>query len=267
MHKDRFEDNERPIIGIVMAQVFEQRVQRVSCNYLHSVIGAGGIPMVFPVTEDRAIYERMLPMVDGLLFTGGHDVDPARYGSDEGLSVDPTPQRDDAEHIALEYACEHDLAVAGICRGIQFINVFLGGTLFEDVPQQFYGAGLSQLDEGRKPLRHMQPIYSGGLTEHKVTFVEGTRLAQVFAPNLGAYENPLTMAVNSLHHQAVRELGRGVRVAARAEDGLIEAIEVPEFSHMVGVQWHPEYFGEPGMRMSCYFEALVDAAAERRARR
>lgn len=259
-----YENAERPTIGIVMAQVFAQRVQRVSCNYLHSVIGAGGIPMVFPVTEDTAIYERLLPLVDGLLFTGGHDIEPERYGAEEGLAQDPTPQRDSAEFHVLEYACEHDLPVAGICRGIQLLNVFFGGTLYEDVNQQFYSAGRAVRTNGQQPIRHMQPVYAGGLKVHDVSLAPDSTLARVFAPCYADAENPV-MPVNSLHHQAVRELGRGVRATAFSEDGLIEGIEVEGHAHMVGVQWHPEYFGEPGGDMSCYFEALVDAAATWRA--
>ena len=260
----------RPVIGIVMTQVPEGAIQRISCHYLHAVVDAGGLPLLIPVVGEADVTAALLARVDGVLLTGGQDIVPATYG--EALSADPTvagtvestPARDASERLILDEACRRDLPCAGICRGMQMMSCYFGGTLYQDLDREFVrhgGAGAGDgggARHGYPPIRHRQPLDGGFNRVHGVAIGAGTALARAF----GAGE----LMVNSLHHQGVRELGRGLVASGVSDDGLIEGIEHPGYSHMVGVQWHPEYFGGAGAPMHAYFTELVEAARRRRER-
>lgn len=254
----------RPVIGIVMTQVPDATIQRISCHYLHSVVDAGGLPVLLPIMEEPDVVASLLARVDGLLMTGGQDILPATYGA--RLSEDPTiagtiestPARDAVERTVLDEACRLDLPCAGICRGMQMMNCYFGGTLYQDLDREFVQHGGSGAGAGYPPIRHRQPLDSGLNRVHGVEMAPGTRLAGIFGPG--------RLAVNSLHHQGVHRLGEGLVASGVAEDGLVEGIEHPGYSHMVGVQWHPEYFGRAGEAMHAYFTSLVKAARARAAR-
>jgi putative glutamine amidotransferase len=207
---------------------------------------AGGLPVLIPAVLDdaslRAIYERM----DAILLPGGGDVEPTRYTSDAPHpkvgSVDPL--RDNAEILMAQWAADEDRPVFGICRGIQVMNVALGGTLIQDI-------GSTIPTDLTHNLSSSQPRAT---IMHEVQIKTGTRLADI----LGTTHIP----VNSLHHQAVATPAPGTTVVANAPDGVIEALEVPDKAFMMAVQWHPEDMLDVDNRMQRLFDAFVQAARE-----
>ncbi len=196
-------------------------------NYFSAVAAAGGLPVALP--HEPALALEYLDRLDGLLVTGGaFDVDPALW-SDPPLPPHPRlvlkPGRTDFELAATRAALARDMPVLGICGGQQLLAVALGASLYQHIP-----------DEAPSPIAHEQP---NPRTEpgHAVEIAPGTLLARL--------TGCLSMAVNSAHHQAVREAGPGLVVNARAPDGLIEGIEAPARRFALGVQWHPEYAVDP----------------------
>jgi putative glutamine amidotransferase len=209
--------------------------------YVESVERAGGVPLILPVADLDGVPD-LIGAIDGLLLTGGGDVQPARYGATpvaETRNVDPA--RDAFEIRLLELAMEADLPLLATCRGMQLLNVALGGSLIQHVP----AVTGQHHDFGER--------WREGV--HTVKIEPDSHLAAA----LGATE----VAVNSIHHQAVDEPAPGTRAVAWAEDDTVEAIEVPGSPHVVAVQWHPELL-EDWPEHQGLFRQLVDSAAERR---
>jgi putative glutamine amidotransferase len=207
-------------------------------NYCAAVVRAGGLPVLLPHEVEQA--DSYLRVIDGLVVTGGaFDVDPAIFGADTRHSSVKTKDRRTQFELALtRHVLAADKPVLGICGGQQLMNVALGGTLIQHIPDEAPGA-----------LAHEQknPRNEPG---HIVRFVDGTRLRQIAR----CAEAP----VNSTHHQAVKAAAPGLLVDARAPDGIIEGIEDPNRRFCIGVQWHPEYaISEADLRL---FAAFVDAA-------
>lgn len=265
----------RPIIGIVPTHLPAAGDIRLACNYADSVIAAGGAALILPLTEDEMVYEQLFPLLDGVLLTGGHDVDPARWSvphrddnsgegpnsactnmPETGSEPEITPLRDAAEWRLIAYAIAHDLPIYGICRGLQILNVYFGGTLYEDLPRDFTPHGAEALCEHNA--HTPQGDYDGERLCHTVTFAEGSQLARIFDTE--------QLAVNSLHHQAVRAIAPEFRATAYAPDGVVEGVEARDGSPIVAVQWHPEYFGTTAP-MNRFFQALVAESAARAATR
>ncbi len=207
-------------------------------NYMSSLVQAGGLPVALP--HHAEIAEDMLDAIDALVVTGGaFDVDPRLYGLDEQHETVVLKQgRTRAEMVLLRGALERDMPILGICGGQQLLAVALGGTLIQHIPDSIEGA-----------LAHEQPNprHEPG---HPVRIEPGTLLARIVGTG--------GMQVNSAHHQAVRDPGRG-RVNAVAGDGVIEGIEHPDRRFCLGLQWHPEFGIDAGDRR--VLEALVSAAA------
>jgi putative glutamine amidotransferase len=183
----------------------------------------------------------LLARVDGLLLTGGADVDPGLYGEPAHETVKRViPERDAFEIGLCREALRKDQPMLAICRGQQVLNVATGGTLIQDIPSQVAGAGDHDPEKERWQ------------TAHQVRILPRTRLREILGRE--------TIAVNSFHHQAVRDLGQGLVVSASStEDGVIEGIEVPGRRLAVGVQWHPEAFWDRPDDFQTLFEALVKA--------
>lgn len=221
---------------------------RADLDYVEGVAEAGGVPVVLPPVGERRAAEALVGSLDGLLLSGGSDLDPRFYGEEPGPELGPTiPERDAFEVALAELALNRGIPVFGICRGLQVINVVLGGTLYQDIPSQL----------GREALKHRQDTPKWQPT-HEVEVGDGSYLAEVAGPG--------AVRVNSYHHQGIKDLADGLVVSARSADGVVEAIEGPDLADrwLLGVQWHAEAMRGAGRAQRSLFAAHV-AAAERRA--
>lgn len=207
-------------------------------GYVNGIIAAGGLPITLPLTSDRAMLAQVAALCDGFLFTGGHDVSPSLYGKREKFdNLACCPARDEMELTLLHIALEADKPLLGICRGIQFLNAALGGTLYQDIPREF-----------NSPLEHHQtPPYDVPI--HNVSLETDSPLFALLQEE--------TISVNSYHHQAVKELAPLLKVMAYAEDGLIEAVYLPDKTFIWAVQWHPEFSYQTDSRSRNILEAFV----------
>jgi putative glutamine amidotransferase len=194
----------------------------INAAYIRSVLAAGGVPLVLSPLMGASLAARALDGVDGLILTGGEDLDPAWYGATPSPLLDPPSRERDLFELALfASARQRGLPILGICRGIQLINVALGGTLYQDLPSERPG-----------PVRH-RPDGARDLRSHQVRLQPESRAAGV----LGAAE----LMVNSSHHQAIKDLASGLQATGWTEDGVIEAVETGrEAPWLLAVQWHPE---------------------------
>jgi len=189
------------------------------------------------------MFETLLPRLDGILFPGGLDIHPSRYGEEpHPMLGDITLELDEMELTMVHWALDEDIPVIGICRGIQLLNVALGGTLYQDLPSQYPGS-----------LRHMNIDLPRSQVVHKVHVEAGSRMEKV----LGTRE----FMANSLHHQSVKDPGKGVRVSGWTEDGVAELLEAPDFRFVMAMQCHPEeiYLQEPVCAR--FFAAFVKACS------
>ncbi len=214
-------------------------------DYLASVEQAGARARVLEVTESP---RKVLNEVDGILLTGGGDVDPVFYGQDRHpLTDDAEPGRDEFEIDLARRAMAEHVPLLAICRGAQVLNVAAGGTLVQDIPS----AVESELSHSIKEPKNLEC--------HDVDVVAGSKLSVALGARLNS---ACSCRVNSRHHQSVGRPGDGLIVSARATDGVIEGIEKPDAVFCVGVQWHPENFWQSG-EFKPLFEAFVEAARER----
>ena len=224
------------------------RFVRTGLDYVKGVSEAGGVPVVLPPSLSLRAAEALLDGVDGLLLSGGPDLEPGYYGERPIPELGTTiPEWDALEMALLRLALERGMPIFGICRGMQMLNVALGGTLYQDM--------LSQL--GADFLNHWQTTPKSQVT-HEVEVLNDSYLAKI--------TDRQTVEVNSYHHQGIKGLADTLTVAARSVDGVIEAIESRDFSErwLVGVQWHPEGMRDTASGHRNLFEAYV-CAAERHA--
>jgi putative glutamine amidotransferase len=235
----------RPRIGItgVNREWDGQTRSGVNANYVRSVLAAGGLPVIIvpDLSPDEAV--ELFGACDGLLLTGGEDLDPVHYGAAPHPKLGTVDARRDANELALvAEARARELPILGICRGIQLCNVALGGTLFQDLPSQRPGA-----------IDHDPPAQRD-VRSHPVSVTPDSRLAGI----LGTTE----FAENSFHHHAVDRLGKGLLATAVAPDGVIEGLESADAHEwLVAVQWHPEELAhEPHAADLKLFAALIAAA-------
>lgn len=231
----------KPLIGIVSLYDETKESFWMLPGYVQGLEDAGAAPMILPLTADREALARYAALCDGFLFPGGHDVDPALYGEEPSpLCGTVCPERDSMERLLFPLALETGKPLLGICRGVQMMNVMLGGALYQDLPAE----RPSEVEH------HGQPPYDQVI--HTVTVAEGSPLAQA----VGAGE----MGVNSYHHQGIKTLGRGLKIAAAAPDGLVEAVYLPDHRFALAVQWHPEFSYKSDENSRKIFRAFVDAA-------
>ena len=239
--------SEAPVIGVVPRYDFEWTGLAIGDGYLSGLLEAGAIPIVLPATHDPAAIERLVAACDGFLVPGGQDIDPGRYGKRRKPHTHRSATaRDQMEDALIRAAVAADKPVLGVCRGMQSLNVALGGTLHQDIHAEHSPDSLPHV-QGR-------PF---DMPAHMVDVVEGSLLAAcVGAPRLG---------VNTIHHQSIAELGEGLVVSAVSpDDGVVEGIEMPGKRFVVGVQWHPEHMWRTRPHSRRLFNAFVQAAKDGR---
>jgi len=236
----------RPVIGITTTGRDERGRFRLNGHYVDAVRRAGGLPLLLPPGDERP--DELLEPLDGLILTGGGDLDPALYGGTTHASIYGVDAERDASEVALARAANASgLPTLGICRGAQVVNVALGGTLVEHLP-----------DEIGSSIAHRPEPGADEYELHDVAVEAGSALAAA----LGAQ----TCSTPSWHHQSVRAIAPGLEVVARAADSTIEAFERPGHPWLVGVQWHPEATAASDPAQQRLFDALVAAARRRRSR-
>ena len=232
----------RVVIGVVPSGEFQGKPM-INQDYLEAVFRAGGLPTLFPFIEDTDQLFRLACMVDGLLLTGGVDVDPLLYGEEKSpLCGEVSSIRDAMEFPLVRFAAEKGIPVLGICRGLQVMNCALGGTLYQDLQQSF-----SRDINHSRPDAPADPI-------HEVRILPGSLLSSAAGAE--------ALRVNSRHHQGIQNLAPTLSACARASDGLIEGIEMPQHPFFLGVQWHPESMSSHDANQQALFNALVEKGRE-----
>ena len=239
-------DKRAPLIGVTCMTIQAENVSPrvgMSWSYVNVLLKAGAAPLLIPHITDRAILRAVYERLDGLLLPGGGDIDPVHYGEIRHEKCNqPSAERDSTELPLARWAMDGGMPLLAICRGIQVLNVALGGSLFQDIQSQVPGAE-----------RHdWYPNHPRDRLSHTVAVDPGTRLARITGDT--------TLEVNSLHHQAVKDLAPGLVETCRSPDGIIEAVEAPDHPFAIGVQWHPEELAGGDARAQRLFDSLVEAS-------
>jgi putative glutamine amidotransferase len=215
-------------------------------RYSRAVAAAGGLPMMIPLLEEEDILRALYDRLDGVLLPGGVDVDPATYGETPLATCGRLDSaRDRVELAFARWAIEEGKPLFGLCRGLQIVNVALGGTLYQDIA--------AQRSDAIKHDYFPTAGYSRDHLAHGVTVTSGSRLDSLVGT--------APLKVNSMHHQAVKDLAAGLVTTAVAPDGLVEAAESPAGPFLLGVQWHPESLTERDPRMHRLVAGFVEAAS------
>ncbi|WP_298490380.1 gamma-glutamyl-gamma-aminobutyrate hydrolase family protein [uncultured Chloroflexus sp.] len=222
-------DHARPLIGITVmhsgASADGRKLQAVRPTYLRAIEAAGGIPLIISLTDDLSAVRVLYDLCAGILLPGGGDVDPAYYGEVPHPQLGPVdPQRDAVEIALARWAAADGKPLLGICRGLQVINVALGGSLYQDIPAQF-----------ETTIDHRANTRTRAWTDltHPLTITTSSRLATVLSVE--------QIGCNTMHHQAIKTLAPGLRPVAYAPDGIIEAVETTGDHYLLAVQCHPEH--------------------------
>lgn len=235
-----------PVIGITCIGIEAQgtRPARFGQNraYIEALIRAGAAPAMIPQTDDLDVLRALFQQLDGLLLPGGEDIDPTHYGETVHEKCGKiAPERDEAELTLARWALEEGKPLLAICRGIQVVNVALGGSLYQDIAAQVPDA-----------LKHdWFPGFLRDRRSHPVTITEESRLATIVGET--------SLQVNSMHHQALKELAPGLVATAHAPDGFVEAVEAANHPFAVAVQWHPEELAPADTASQHLFDALLHA--------
>ena len=231
----------KKVIGVVPLWDDEKESLWMLPNYLDAIISESALPIVFPLTTDEKDIKQLASMCDGILFTGGHDVSPSVYGEQKrDVCGEPCAARDTMEGILLDICIQTQKPALGICRGIQFFNAYLGGTLYQDLPTDFP----STVEH------HMSAPYDKYI--HTVSLIKETPLYDLLRVD--------TLPVNSYHHQAIANLSPKLKPMAIAEDGIVESVYLPEHPFLWAVQWHPEFLygcDEPSKKIFREFLRMI----------
>lgn len=235
----------KPLIGLTPAHDMESGDVKARPTYMRALKAAGAIPVVMPLDASEEDLKQLSQDLDGFLFTGGPDVHPFLFGEEtQAHCGNVSPARDQMEISLLPMIMELQKPILGICRGIQVLNIALGGNIWQDIPSQV---------TRDFPLAHSQP-FSYDMPCHTVALTEGSLLARISESS--------SIEVNSMHHQAVKDLAPGLIASAYSTDYLIEALEMPDYPFFIGVQWHPEYLWEKNKEAFRLFQTFVKACKE-----
>lgn len=240
----------KPVIGLSGSHIFDDHGTfamypraYVNHDYVQSILSAGGIPIILPFNENKDCIHDMIDCVDGLLLSGGHDVYPLYYGEEplQGIG-DVWPARDQFDFSLLDNAMKKKLPIMAVCRGHQVVNVFHGGTLYQDL--KYDSKCIIKHSQGQTP----------SLPTHTVTIEADSRFAQIIEKS--------QMVTNSHHHQTVHRVGKGLRVTATAQDGTVEAMEGTDYPYLVTYQFHPEMMASTSPDAMKLFVDFVNAAKQ-----
>lgn len=234
-----------PVIGVTIWKELKDNnvYQKVNEANLNSISNNGGIPIMLPITNDDALIERYLEIVDGIFFTGGEDINPLIFGEEpiNGLG-DIEYDRDEFEVRLYKKAAVKNMPMLGICRGMQLMNVAAGGTVYQDIYSQ------------RPSTNNHSPKFTfGGNEYHSIMINEDSKIYKIF--------NCTVIKANSYHHQAVKDIANDYQATAFAKDGIVECIESTNLNFAVGVQWHPEVMYKKYPLFNNLFKALIDEAS------
>lgn len=243
----------RPVIGVATQTLEAIPGELPPCwimgqRYVHALRNAGAVPWLIPLIPDdldtlKAIYDRL----DGVFLTGGVDVDPGHYGEPrEEFCGRTDPPRDAVEIQLIRWALADRKPILAVCRGIQVINVAMGGSLYQDVARQVPEA----IKHDYFPTKDNP---ARDYLAHPIDMRRGTRLSE--------YLGRMPVPVNSMHHQAIKQLAPGLVVTATAPDGVIEAVEATSDQYLIGVQWHPEELADRDAGMNRLFTSFVEASS------
>jgi len=237
----------RKIVGITCssneASPGENARQYLNTAYVLAILKAGGVPVIIPNVVDKELVESYLASIDGLMLSGGVDVDPKYFDEERHPNLGEVDvSRDSTELPLVKRALELDMPIFGICRGIQTLNVAMGGTLYQHIPVQ----APSAIHHQQSDIKIARKDFS-----HSIRIEDGCRLRSI----VGKGE----MQTNSFHHQALKSVAPGLVVTAHAPDGIIEAVEAPDRRYLIAVQFHPEETAPHDEYSHRLFEAFVKA--------
>ena len=210
----------------------------VGHDYIRAIINNGAFPVIIPYSQDKKLLHQYIDYIDILILPGGDDIDPVSYNEkNNGLSINVSHERDLIEFYLLEKALEKKIPVLGICRGCQVINVFMGGTLYQDLEAENIGS-----------IDHVNSFSETSFLSHYVNIEKGSFLYSIY--------KSVKIKVNSRHHQAIKKTGTGLKVTALSDDGIIEGIESADMN-ILGVQWHPENLIDLGPEFNSIFRNFI----------
>ncbi len=229
-----------PVIGVTTAHLEEEINTYPRHYYVQAIYKSGATPILIPVIPDQDAVDHYMQIVDGLILSGGTDVDPKYFGQEPIRGTGRVyPERDSLEIALARKALKLKLPVLGICRGIQVLNIAFGGDIYQDIYSQVPGV----LEHSQKAPRNS--------SWHSIELLPESKVGRI----LGVKE----LRVNSFHHQAIRNIAPGFRVVARSRDGIIEGIETENHQFVIGVQWHPEALVEDDDIALNLFQAFIKA--------
>lgn len=232
----------KPLIGITAGYDYDKGSTYIKKGYIEGINRAGGLAVLLPATPDKELVLSMIQQFDGFLLSGGGDIDAENFSeANLPFNGELSPYRDSMEIIITKESIKQNKPIFGVCRGIQIMNVAMGGSIYQDI--------YSQISD-RQLLMHIQDAPKW-YPVHSVHIERNSKLKEWFKQK--------QIRVNSFHHQAVRNVAQGFKVTARAGDGIIEAIEYIGHKFAIGVQWHPELMWQRDERFFILFEQFVNA--------
>ena len=236
----------KPVIGITSSLLFAKEYrfpgyERIYINkdYIDSVISSGGIPLIIPVGAPTDLIEKYISQIDGLLLSGGTDIDPVKYEENPRIELAKiNPDKDTLDFTVLDYTLKKDIPILGICRGMQVLNVYFGGTLYQDISEN-----------KEYTIQHYQKGPKSDSLGHFVNIEENTKLHNIVKNS--------RFRINSYHHQFIKYHSKNMKITARSEDDAVEAIETEDNKFIIGVQWHPERIYHQSPESKALFDELI----------